>query len=118
MFSNSRKWTAMTSSEFIQLCRECEAILRAAAPHKTGNLRYNAIKLEMLDANTCRLYVDEDIAPYMKYTNEPWTPKIKVNGGEIIGARLSRNPNEGWFDRAAQKILEHIARRTKGELRK
>ncbi len=92
----------MTSNEFVLLAKECEAILRNAAPYKTGNLRYNAIKLEMVDANTVRLYVDEDIAPYMKYTNEPW------NHGN--------NPNEGWFDRAAQRIAEHVAQVTGGTL--
>lgn len=92
----------MTSSEFFGLGRECEQILRNAAPYKTGNLRYNAIKIEFV-GDTCRLYVDEKIAPYMKYTNEPW-----ANG---------KNPNEEWFDRAAQKIAQHIAQRTKGDLR-
>lgn len=93
----------MTSGDFIALCKECEQILRDAAPYRTGNLRYNAIKLKML-GNTCRLYVDETIAPYMKYTNEPWE-----NG--------KKNPNEGWFDRAVEKIARHIAERTRGELR-
>ena len=108
----------MTSSEFTKLCRECERILRESAPYKTGNLRYNAIKLEMVDANTCRLYVDEKIAPYMKYTNEPWTPKLTVENGVVTRARLNKNPNEGWFEQVVQKIAEHIARRTKGELKK
>lgn len=95
----------MTSSEFFGLCKECEQILRNAAPYKTGNLRYNAIKIEFV-GNTCRLYVDEKIAPYMKYTNERWKN------------RAGANPNEGWFERATQKIAEHIAQRTKGDLRK
>lgn len=87
----------------MKLCKECEAILRAAAPYKTGNLRYNAIKIEMPSPNTCRLYVDEEIAPYMKYTNEPW--------------KTGKNPNEGWFDKAAEQIAMHIARRVKGALK-
>lgn len=91
----------MTSGEFYALCKECENILRMSAPYRTGNLRYNAIKIEIM-GNKCRLYVDEKIAPYMEYTNEPWK-----NG---------KNPNEGWFDRAADKIARHIAERTKGEL--
>ncbi len=93
----------MTSSEFYGLVKECESILRMRAPYKTGNLRYNAIKLEMPDANTARLYVDESVAPYMKYTNEPW--------------KRGDNPNVNWFDRAVQEIAEHIAARTQGELR-
>lgn len=54
----------MTSNEFVMLCKECEAMLRAAAPVDTGNLRKDAIKIEIV-GNTCRLYVDESIAPYM-----------------------------------------------------
>ena len=92
----------MKPFEFYTLCRECQEILKAAAPYKTGNLRYNAIKLEIV-GNTCRLYVDEEIAPYMKYTNEPWE-----NG--------KKNPNEGWFHRAVKKIAQHIAERTRGDL--
>lgn len=92
----------MTSSEFAQLCRECELMLRMSAPYKTGNLRYNAIKMGMPDADTCVIYVDEDIAPYMKYTNEPWKRGI--------------NPNEGWFDNAIKNIAQYIALRTGGEL--
>ena len=92
----------MTSKAFSVLCKECEQMLRNAAPYKTGNLRYNAIKIELI-GNVCRLYVDEEIAPYMKYTNEPWT-----NG--------KKNPNEGWFDKAAEKIMRHIADKMGGEI--
>ena len=94
----------MTSNEFAILVKECEAILRDRAPYKTGNLRYNAIKLEMLDANTARLYVDEEIAPYMPYTNEKWINRPGIN------------PNEGWFDEAAQEIIRFIANYTGGAL--
>lgn len=75
------------------------------APYKTGNLRYNAIKSEMPDPNTIVLYVDEDIAPYMPYTNEEW-----IN-------RSGKNPNEGWFDDAAQETLEYLAQATKGKIK-
>ncbi len=112
----------MTSMGFILLCRECESILRARAPYKTGNLRYNAIKLEMIDENTCRLYVDESIAPYMPYTNEPWEQKLIKMGNFKKGETVTRlrtwsNPNEGWFDKAAEEIAQHIARRLGGQLK-
>lgn len=110
----------MTSSEFIKLCHECEEILRARAPYKTGNLRNNAIKIEFVD-NVCRLYVDEKIAPYMKYTNEPWDQKLISMGNfrkgeKVTRLRTWRNPNQGWWERAVQEIAEHIAQRVKGEL--
>lgn len=111
----------MTSSKFFRLCRECQNILRRHAPIDTGNLRFNAIKLEMLDKNTCRLYVDESIAPYMKYTNEPWEHKNITMGNFRKGETVTRfrswdNPNEHWFDKAAQEIAEYLARTLKGEL--
>lgn len=112
----------MTSSEFAALVNECEAILRSRAPVDTGNLKYNAIKLEMFNDKTARLYVDEKVAPYMKYTNEPWEKKlIRMGnfkpGGTVVRLRTWRNPNELWFDRAVQEIAEHIAKKLKGELR-
>lgn len=85
----------------MSLCKECETYLRSAAPYKTGNLRFNAIKIKIV-GGTCQLYVDEKIAPYMKYTNEPW--------------KHGKNPNEGWFDRAAQHIAQLIAERLKGDI--
>lgn len=103
----------MTSTEFIALCKECEQMLRDLAPNpatrykpggSTGNLMTHGVCMEMVDANTCRLYIDENEAPYMKYTNEPWT-----NG--------KKNPNEGWFDKAVKQIIEFIANKLGGELK-
>ena len=112
----------MTPFKFIAIVKECEKILRDNAPVKTGNLKNNAIKLEMIDANTAKLYVDETIAPYMPYTNEPWDRKIIRMGNFKPGQTVERlrtwtNPNEGWFDRAVQQIAEHIAQSTHGDLR-
>ncbi len=95
----------MTSNRFIRLCNECADILRARSPYKTGNLRYHAVKTEFPDADTCRIYVDEKIAPYMPYTNEQW-----IN-------RSGDNPNEGWFDEAAQEIVQYIANKTQGDIK-
>lgn len=94
----------MTFEQFRDLCKECEAYLRdVATPVDTGNLRDYGVKLEIRDDFTARLYIDEEEAPYMKYTNEPW--------------KHGKNPNEGWFDRAAQHIAQLIAERLKGDIR-
>lgn len=95
----------MTSNRFIQLCNECADILRKRSPYKTGNLRLNAIKIEFSNADTCRIYVDENVAPYMLYTNEEW-----IN-------RSGDNPNEGWFDDAAQEIVQYLANKLQGEIK-
>ena len=83
----------MTRREFKKLVREILQVTRGEAPKDTGNLRKNAIKLEWIDQNTARIYVDEAIAPYMPYTNEPWVSSWW---------RGRQNPNLYWFDVAAQ----------------
>ena len=76
---------------------------RMFAPNDTGNLADNAIKYEFLDSNTARIYVDEAIAPYMPYTNEPWVSSW-WNGRQ--------NPNLYWFDTLAEYVIMMIANET------
>lgn len=75
-------------------------VLKNSSPFRTGNLRYNAIKLESLGRNEWRIFVDEKIAPYMPFTNEKWVSE-KWHG--------KQNPNEGWFDNGVEKIVNYIA---------
>lgn len=93
--------------------RETEIPRRAGVKLKhpnapvTGNLKFNATKIEHL-GKTSVVYIDENIAPYMPYTNEPWiSPKWK-------GAK---NPNEKWFDKFALKFATQLANELGGTLR-
>ena len=99
----------MTSTDFANLCSRCVEELRKLAPKDTGNLAYNAIKFEFPDTNTCKIIVDEAIAPYMPYTNEPWIAE-RWHG--------KKNPNEKWFDNAAEKIAQLFAQLSRGELKR
>lgn len=99
----------MTPQEFEQTCMRVVRELRALAPKDTGNLAYNAIKYEWVNETTFRIYVDEKIAPYMPYTTESWSA-ARWKG--------KRNPNEGWFDRAAEFSAALVAGMVKGELKK
>ena len=73
----------------------------------TGNLKYNATKI-IHTGDTSVVYIDENIAPYMPYTNEPWiSPKWK-------GAK---NPNRKWFDKFALKFARQLARELGGKLK-
>ena len=95
--------------------------LKNESPYDTGNLRNNAIKLESLGEGRWRIYVDENIAPYMPFTNEPWEHKIITMGNFRKGETVRRmrtwdNPNEGWFDRAIQVVLKQIAAELGGRL--
>lgn len=111
----------MTYEDFVQIGQECKEIIKRMAPIKTGNLRYNAIRVEMPNDKTFVIYVDENIAPYMPYTNEVWRQKIIKMGNFLPGKVVERmrtwkNPNEGWFDRAARTVALYVASKTGGEI--
>lgn len=106
----------MTSEEFEKACQVAVRYLRQFAPNpvtrakreSSGDLAFNAIKYEMPDPDTFIIYVDESIASYMPYTNEPWI-SYKWGG--------KKNPNEGWWQRAAAYVAMIVAQVTGGELR-
>lgn len=98
----------MNTQEFEQACLLCVRKLRELSPKKTGNLAYNAIQFRFVNEDTCEIYVNEDIAPYMPYTNEPWTsPKW---GGK-------KNPNEKWFDKAVETVAALMSQTVRGEMK-
>lgn len=73
----------------------------------TGNMAFNATKLEFITDKEADIYVDEKIAPYVPYTNEKWiSPKWKGH----------KNPNEGWFDRMAEYVATELAKKFKGTI--
>lgn len=80
------------------------AILRVIAPIDTGNLRYNAIKMKSLGEGKWKIYIDEKVAPYMVYTNEPW--------------KKGKNPHEYWFDDAARFLAWYINGRLNGTIKR
>ena len=72
----------------------------------TGNMKFNATKVEYL-GKTSRIFVDENIAPYVPYTNEPWVSP-RWNG--------TQNPNENWFDDFTLAFAQQLARELGGTL--
>lgn len=98
----------MTDADFKATCESAFESLRELAPYDTGNLSRNAIKLEFVSAKEALIYVSKAIAPYMPYTNEPWLSPY-WNG--------KKNPNEGWFDRAAEIIAGNIKEQVGGEIK-
>ena len=91
----------MTNRQFTLFINRLVEAIRSVSPIDTGNLRYNAIRFEFLDENTCRIYVDEAIAPYMPYTTEPWVSP-KWHG--------KKNPNEGWWQIKATEAVKTAIR--------
>lgn len=95
----------MEKEQFVKICEEVLEEFRKLAPRDTGRLAYDAIKMEFPDDKTCTIYVNEEIAPYMPFTNEPWISP-KWHG--------KKNPNENWWDKAAKTLAKMIAERAKG----
>lgn len=71
-------------------------------PIDTGRLADNAIRGIWIGQNTYKIYIDEKVAPYAKYTIEPW--------------EKGRNPNQGWFERAVVFVAEYIAKELGGTI--
>ncbi len=98
----------MTKQEVINAANEVWYEMRGEmVPYDTGNLAMNALTFEVYD-DLIDITVDESIAPYMPYTNEPWLSD-KWNGKE--------NPNEGWWGRFAAELARRLASKLRGELR-
>ena len=77
-------------------------IFREEAPKDTGNLAYAAIRLEERGSGIYAIVADENIAPYMKYTNENWSNFAYPLQGK-------KNPNEHWFDKTVQIAINMLA---------
>lgn len=77
-----------------------------AAPKDTWNLAVNALKLEETETGYV-IYVDSAVAPYMVYTEEPWT-STRWNG--------KKNPNEGWFRQVADAVAVELAAALGGKI--
>lgn len=98
----------MTDRAFKTLCTNLFKDTEKRVPIDTGNMRYNSLKMVFsADGKECHIYIDEAIAPYVFYTNEPWT-SAKWNG--------KKNPNEGWWDKCAAVIDNRIQTRLKNVL--
>lgn len=97
----------MTRLEFEGLCNAAFNIIRQKAPFDTGNLSSNSLRMIFEDENTCRIYIDENIAPYMPYTNEPWVSQWW---------RGKQNPNLYWFDQAANDVMRILVLVANGDL--
>ena len=89
-----------------QLADEVLMIVRKYTPVDTGTLKNDAINMEFNDDKTFTIYVDESIAPYMPYTNEPWKSD-RWNG--------KKNPNEAWWQEVVLEIVEYIVENYNGE---
>lgn len=64
----------------------------------TGNLAKNALKKEWIGLRF-HMWVDEEVAPYMVFTNEEWLSK-RWKG--------KHNPNQNWWNIACQIFINIV----------
>ena len=85
---------------------------RFLIPIDTGNERYNATLYANLGGGHLVIYVSGDgengIAPYAPFTNEPWLSP-RFNG--------KKNPNEGWWDRFVEFVVNYVQTALGGEVK-
>lgn len=99
----------ISHEEQVVLMQKIMTVFKSVVPIRTGNLKENAVKLVDKGNGVWEITIDQSIAPYMPYTNEPWvSPKWKSK----------KNPNEHWFDDAAGLIALLIAQELNGTLSK
>jgi hypothetical protein len=80
------------------LAARARVIVMAQAPVRTGNLM-NSIRVRY-NENGFTVFIDTNQAEYAVYTTDPWvSPRWQGRA----------NPNEGWFDQAAELLARYVA---------
>lgn len=92
----------------VEACIETVEELRQAIfiPWDTGNMASNALRYETR-GNEFVVWIDEDVAPYVYFTNEPWI-SAKWNG--------KPNPNEGWWQEFTETFARRLSQRLGGSV--
>lgn len=98
----------MTKQDVINATVEIVNQMRAEfVPYDTGNMALNALQVSVV-GELIDVTVNEDIAPYAPYTNEPWLSD-KWNG--------KPNPNQGWWDKFAEEFAKRLTAKLRGVLK-
>lgn len=101
-----------------QIVRSLLRQIRNATPVDTGNLKASTMS-KRIDSNTWIIYVnagddpyakyERGLAPYVPFVNEPWISSFW---------RGRQNPNQGYWNRAVEKAIRDLAKKTGGDLTK
>lgn len=99
----------MNEQDFDILVAYFVQVLRDLAPKRTGNLAYNAIRVERVSGGAYKIYVQTEgehkagaldgIAPYQKYLNE--NPKSR---------------HYQWWQAAIERAIEELATKAGGKV--
>ena len=107
----------MTAQRVITACVETVEEMRANfVPNpntrykkggSTGNMAFNALRYRV-EGDIFHIWIDEGIAPYVVYTNEPWKSP-KWHG--------KQNPNEGWWECFCDEFAKRLASKLQGVIK-
>ena len=98
----------MSNERLFAACIEVVEELRQAVfiPWDTGNMATKSLRYQ-IEGNVFHVYMDEGIAPYVVFTNEPWiSPRWHGKS----------NPNEGWWNDFADIFARRLTLKLQGEL--
>lgn len=99
----------MTDEEFIARCNsvyvEVFKETLGRVPRDTGNLQMNGIEIQFPEPKTCVISINEEIAPYVFFTNEKWIASKW---------KCKQNKNEAWWQRIVQYFVEQLAIKLNG----
>ncbi|MGN1077342.1 MAG: hypothetical protein ACI4ST_02390 [Candidatus Gallimonas sp.] len=104
----------MTRKKVIRACvKTVEEMRKKFVPNpktrgktSTGNMAFHALQYS-IEGDVFHIYIDERIAPYVMYTEEPWISP-KWNG--------KKNPNEGWWERFGEEFARRLAKKLRGNI--
>lgn len=103
--------TKITQAQIENVLQSALEAGRQLIPKDKGNLSLNATLIEDEGGGHWLIYISGDgthgIAPYAPFTNEPWLSQ-RWNG--------KQNPNEGWWDRFVDFIVNYIQTTLGGEV--
>ena len=98
----------MTKQDIVNATVEIVNQMRGEfVPYDTGNMALNALQVNV-EGDIIDITVDESIAPYVPYTNEPWLSP-KWNG--------KQNPNQGWWERFTDELVKRLTAKLRGALK-
>lgn len=125
----------LTKADFERLASEALAEFRGLEPRDSNNMADTATKLDFIGDFEAKIYIDQEIAPYWKYTEFTWAETSPVivnapsnpallgrssflwNKGDTPGGTPKRNPNQGWTKRAMIAVAAFITYRLGGNFK-
>ena len=76
----------------------------------TGNMAFNSLRKDVIYKENeihIKIWMNEKIAPYVVYTNEPWLSPYW---------RGKQNPNEGWWERFVAELNARVSKKVQGNM--